>query len=163
MSGTSQPMAMRRAYLRQPSVMPSWREEAAAQRESATKRAAVQRSIRQGLRAAGLCTQCGRDVVTGRSLCAVHAAISASRTRAVYYERKANGWCVKCGGNKEPWRRQKVRCQSCNEEAVRRNRQCCAIRKRVVGTALEENSGQHAAGAFIAAAGTAGQNSEAVQ
>lgn len=73
-------------------------------------KARVQR-VRASRIAEGKCIECGTEPHSpGHKLCNKCLQQKAARTKEVYYERKANGLCVRCGKPAVPG---KVKCAEC--------------------------------------------------
>lgn len=80
------------------------------------ERTKFSRAYAEAQTAAGKCVRCGDNLPKPTRTQPVHTLCNkclqkkAARTKAVYYERKANGLCVKCGKPAVPG---KVKCTEC--------------------------------------------------
>jgi hypothetical protein len=95
--------------------------------------------------AKGNCPDCNTPVESGKKMCAKHLANCAAKSKRSYYERKAKGWCVKCGLDKEPGREQ-VTCLTCSKDRVRRNALRSATRRASTCEQLDRRQNQNVPG-----------------
>lgn len=88
-------------------------------------------------RVSGLCLECNRVVVSGRSCCSIHLAKARAKSKQEYDWRVANGVCVKCGTPKEEGRTA-VNCVACAAKAAASERN-----RRMTNDAVARYRGEH--------------------
>lgn len=81
---------------------------------------------RQRHRSKGLCVECARSAVPGKTCCSTHLATARIKSKQEYDWRIAHGICVKCGSPKE-WGRTAVNCLSCADKAALKERRRRAL------------------------------------
>lgn len=71
----------------------------------------IDRATKKARIVAGKCMMCGQvPFAPGHKVCNRCLQMKAARSKEVYYERKANGLCVRCGKPAVPG---KVKCAEC--------------------------------------------------
>lgn len=81
---------------------------------------------RQRHRSRGLCLECARTAMPGKTCCSTHLAAARIKSKQEYDWRIAHGVCVKCGSPKE-WGRAAVNCLSCADRAAVKERRRRAL------------------------------------